>query len=182
MTQIKFLKTRDVKAPSRANRYDAGIDFFVPVFTEEFIHDLKSKNTRMTELPLNELLSAKHFLLPAHEKILIPSGIKCRMTDNQRALIAFNKSGVASKLGLVTGACVVDFEYQGEIHINVINTTANAVLIEENQKLMQFVELPIITSEIIIVEDEDTLFNGEITTRGASGFGDSDKKVIQLNS
>ena len=27
---IKFLKVRDVKSPSRANEYDAGIDFYVP--------------------------------------------------------------------------------------------------------------------------------------------------------
>jgi dUTP pyrophosphatase len=182
MTQIKFLKTRDVKNPDRANRYDAGIDFYVPVFNHSFIKALGEKNPWQAELKVMNLLEDKCFFLPPHQKVLIPSGIKCRMTDNQRALIAFNKSGVASKLGLVTGACVVDFEYQGEIHINVINTTDKPVMIEENQKLMQFVELPIITSEIILVEDEDTLFNGEITTRGASGFGDSDKKVTQLNS
>ena len=182
MTQIKFLKTRDVKNPDRANRYDAGIDFYVPVFNDEFIKDLVEKNKYLITIAPYELTQSKQFIIPPHQKILIPSGIKCRMTDNQRALIAFNKSGVASKLGLVTGACVVDFEYQGEIHINVINTTKFPVTIEENQKLMQFVELPIITSEIILVEDEETLFNGEITTRGASGFGDSDKKVTQLNS
>jgi len=183
MTQIKFLKTRDVKAPSRANRYDAGIDFFVPVFEDQFLMDLLSKNDWMSYTPIAELSMHKGFYLPPHQKVLIPSGIKCRMADNQRALIAFNKSGIASKYGLVAGACVVDFEYQGEIHINVINTTNETVLIEQNMKLMQFVELPIITSDIILVEDEERLFQGETTTRGASGFGDSDKKdIIQLNS
>jgi len=42
---IKFLKVRDVKSPSRANEYDAGIDFYVPEFTKEFIKDLRAKNS-----------------------------------------------------------------------------------------------------------------------------------------
>ena len=44
MEKISFLKIRDVKSPLRANQFDAGIDFFVPKFTKQFISDLKEKN------------------------------------------------------------------------------------------------------------------------------------------
>ena len=44
MQKISFLKIREVKSPDRAHAFDAGIDFFVPKFTPEFINDLKEKN------------------------------------------------------------------------------------------------------------------------------------------
>jgi dUTP pyrophosphatase len=172
-SKIKFLKIRDVKDPFRANKYDAGIDFFVPKFTEEFKYDLCKKNTYLDYSNFqNNGITA--FFLPPHEKILIPSGIKCQMSLPNKALIAFNKSGIASKFGLVVGACVVDYEYQGEIHINMINTSKNNILIEEDMKLVQFVELPVFNSNIEFVQNETELFKGKITSRGESGFGASD--------
>ena len=44
MKDIKFIKTRDVKSPNRANQNDAGIDFFIPSATPEFINDFIKKN------------------------------------------------------------------------------------------------------------------------------------------
>ena len=53
---IKFLKTRSVKSPSRANKYDAGIDFYVPEFTEDFLKDLREKNPDILIQPVSCLL------------------------------------------------------------------------------------------------------------------------------
>jgi dUTPase len=117
------------------------------------------------------------------QRINIPSGIYCKMEDADRALIAHNKSGVASKKGLVFGAQVVDYEYQGEIHINVINTSSKLVRVYEEDKLMQFIEIPIFTSEIEEVVDLPTLYPEGETSRAEGGFGSTDKKdVEQLNS
>lgn len=168
--KIKFLKTRDVKSPSRANRYDAGIDFYVPEFTPEFLKDLKTKNP---DIDFND----SGIYLKAGERVLIPSGIHCQMFDNNRALIAANKSGVATKNGLVFGAQVVDYEYQGEIHLSLINTSHCSVPILPGQKILQFLEMPIFTSEIVVdsVNSVQTFYSNE-TTRGAGGFGSTDKK------
>ena len=46
---IKFLKTREVKTPSRGYPTDAGIDFYVPKFTSSFLKDLKEKNPDIFE-------------------------------------------------------------------------------------------------------------------------------------
>lgn len=53
---IKFLKTRSVKSPSRANKYDAGIDFYVPEFTEDFLKDLREKNPDILIQPVSIVL------------------------------------------------------------------------------------------------------------------------------
>ena len=95
---MKVSKVRKVRTPQRANKNDAGIDFFVP---DDF------NNSKI------------HYLDPG-ESILIPSGIHVNVPDGH-ALIAFNKSGVAVKKTLLAGAAVVDEGYQGEMHIHIIN-------------------------------------------------------------
>jgi hypothetical protein len=44
---IRFLKTRNVKSPSRAHEHDAGIDFYVPKYEDNFLKDLKDKNPKI---------------------------------------------------------------------------------------------------------------------------------------
>ena len=107
-------------------------------------------------------------ILP-NQRINIPSGIYVKMADNNRALIAFNKSGIASKFGLVTGACVIDAGYQGEIHLNLINTSNKVVRIYEDMKIVQFIELPIYISNIIEINNLNKLYQ-EKTSRGDGGF------------
>jgi dUTPase len=167
---IKFLKTREVKSPSRANRFDAGIDFYVPEFTNDFVDELKSKNATI------EITKFGIYLKPG-QRILIPSGIYCQMEDNDRALIAANKSGVATKQGLVFGAQVVDYEYQGEIHLSLIYTGDGVCEILPGQKILQFLEMPIFTSEIEVLGNLiPASFYDRKTTRGADGFGSTNQK------
>ena len=91
---LKIAKIRKVKTPERSGK-NAGFDFFVPdTFKKTSLHPRMS--------------------------IVIPSGIKIRIPENY-CLIGFNKSSIGSK-GLIIGACVIDENYTGEIHINIINT------------------------------------------------------------
>lgn len=231
---IKFLKIRDVKSPSRAFTYDAGIDFYVPKFNKEFIKDLKEKNSQFgsdnyiessgsdtsssgcntllsnstfvvssgtssypksevryelndnnhSTIKFDEELGLNYFNLAPHQRILIPSGIKSRMANPGRALIASNKSGVATKHGLVFGAQVVDYTYKGEIHLSVINTSTKLVRIYEDMKILQFVETPVFFSNIEITDPIDGKYNithdefykGLEDDRKDGGFGHTDKK------
>jgi len=167
---IKFLKTRKVKSPNRANQYDAGIDFYVPEFTPEFVELLKQKNPHIS-------ISDYSAILESGQRILIPSGIYCQMENNDRCLIAANKSGVATKLGLVFGAQVIDFEYQGEIHLSLIYTGSGSVEILPGMKILQFIETPIYTSYIEVTTDIiPTEFYRNVTSRKDGGFGSSDNK------
>ncbi len=58
-------------------------------------------------------------LLPGQSKVL-PTGLKISVPPGHMLQI-MNKSGIASKRSLVTGACVVDSGYDGEIFINLHN-------------------------------------------------------------
>tara|TARA_R100001377_G_scaffold32169_1_gene17567 strand:+ start:437 stop:877 length:441 start_codon:yes stop_codon:yes gene_type:complete len=146
---MKITKIKDVKTPTRANSTDAGVDFFIP-------NDYNGK----TEL------------FPG-ESCFIPSGIKVNVPEGY-ALIAFNKSGVATKKGLHVGACVVDCGYQGELHINLTNVSAEEQTIAAGDKIVQFVLLPLGDPSIELVE-ENNLYEA-VSTRGEGGFGSSGTK------
>ena len=102
------------------------------------------------------------------QSCLIPSGIKANVPSGH-ALIAFNKSGVAVKKSLYAGACVVDEDYQGEIHINLTNVGKEEGEINPGEKIIQFILLPVFYDTIEEVELEN-LYT-EVTTRGEGAFG-----------
>lgn len=171
---MKYSLVREVKEPNRAHQTDAGIDFYVPVFDEKFKQDIKSKN----ELNYGGLYfdgdsDNEYICIAPGYRILIPSGVHVNVPHGY-ALIAFNKSGVASKKGLITGAAVVDVGYQGQVHINVINSGKSVQHINQNEKLVQFI-LVKIGSELPERVEFEELYQKD-STRGAGGFGSTDHK------
>lgn len=128
-----------------------------------------------------------YIILTPHQRILIPSGIKVRMNSDYRALIAANKGGVSSKFGLIFSSQVIDYEYQGEIHIGVINTSEEDVYIYEDMKLMQYLETPIYVSpievdDISLVKDTaaqvrhtEEFYEGHKSERKENAFGSTNK-------
>jgi dUTPase len=181
---IKFLKIRDVKSPTRAYEFDAGIDFYVPEFNKTFLDDLLDKN-ESADLRMVKEKGVKYIEIPPQSRIMIPSGIKSRMAKPGRALIAANKSGIATKHGLVYGAQVVDYTYKGEIHLSLINTSSNFIKISGGMKILQFLETPVFNSIVEVFDNTDLadpvdyegeFYNGLQDDRGADGFGSTDKK------
>jgi dUTP pyrophosphatase len=98
----------------------------------------------------------------------IPSGIKVKIPEGY-SLIAFNKSGVSVKKGLDVLACVIDEDYQGEIHLNLVNTGLYAVHIGPGEKILQFILLSVLYADP--VEKEETELYDEVSERGAGAFG-----------
>lgn len=111
-----------------------------------------------------------------HSRVLIPSGIHVNLPD-AIFLKAENKSGISSKRGLIFGASVVDHDYEGEIHINLINTCENNVVIKAGEKIVQFVPFfqPIM-KDVIEFKSLDDLYKNKKSNRGAGGFGSSGEK------
>lgn len=226
---IKFIKTRNVKSPLRANPGDAGIDFYIPYPELNFIDDFVLKNkghnysfivtaeynnkTATKTFTIDDDVNVDEFIeygiyvskqligyfidefvldcentyedfkitnidieIPSHERILVPSGVKVWIGNMSSALIATNKSGVATKKGLVVGATTVDSQYTGEVHLSVINTNNYSVNVTCGEKLIQFIHTPVILSEMVeITEDEyDNMTSNSV--RGAGGFGSSGLK------
>lgn len=120
-----------------------------------------------------KLMSVNLFtiIIAPHDRILVPSGIKTYIEPENSALIATNKSGVATKKGVVVGATTVDSHYSGEVHLSVINTNNTTVEVECDNKLVQFIHTPVYLSaptEVTNDEYNDLTNNFD---RGAGGFG-----------
>lgn len=138
---MKIAKTEDVKTPVRSGRA-AGIDFFIP----------NNFETKVVE---------------PGDNILVSLGIKVSLPKDY-CLIAFNKSGVA-KQGLTVGACVVDEDYQGVVHLHLFNVSKSPVQIVAGQKIIQFLLMPVSHDEIEEVTEKE--IHPEKTERGEGAFG-----------
>lgn len=161
---MKILRTRDVKMPQRGTPESAGIDIFIPNNGSFYVKDGNDL------ILIDESLTLKPGM-----SVLIPSGVKANVPEG-RALIAFNKSGVAAKKNLVIGACVIDEDYQGEIHIDIKNVGKTDQVISAGDKITQLVCLPVDYVSIEEAKSEDECFGGVLTERGAGGFGSTGTK------
>ena len=85
-----------------------------------------------------------------------------------------NKSGIASKKRLVTGACVVDEGYTGEIFVNLHNIGEHPQFIESGDKIAQGVFVRI-EKPILLEVGEDNIYDKE-TTRGSGALGSTGDK------
>lgn len=147
VNELNVSKVRDVKTPIRGHDFDAGIDFFIP----------------------NDF---KEVTIEWGESILIPSGIKVNVPQGYM-LKAENKSGVATKLGLQIGACVIDHGYQGEVIMHLTKVTKGSVTIQPGQKIAQFILQSISTCKVKEVSIEE-LYESK-SERGEGGFGSTGK-------
>lgn len=161
---LEFIKVRNVKSPERNAQENAGIDFYIPE-KDSFTDDELSKFGK------DVYIDGECITILPHGDILIPSGVKSKF-ENNVALVASNKSGVATKKKLVFGAAVIDSSYRGELHFHLINTSDEPQTIKFSQKIIQFLPYYISTDPVIISnESEEEFFSNTKSSRGAGGFG-----------
>lgn len=141
--------------------------------------DDKVYRPRVGYYPVTSSLWEKRIVgitLRPHSRILIPSGIRVLLEPKSSMLMAANKSGIATKTGLIFGAEIVDSPYTGEVHVSLINTSPNVVMLKAGEKLVQFIHVPVYQTEP--EEIPNNLYEEIATgwgTRGDKGFGSSDK-------
>tara|TARA_R100000008_G_scaffold85457_2_gene75443 strand:+ start:313 stop:783 length:471 start_codon:yes stop_codon:yes gene_type:complete len=141
----------EAKLPVRAYHSDAGMDLFY------------CPNGERSDIIFEEGLAIN----PRESKV-IPTGIKVEVPYGYMLEIK-NKSGIASKRKLITGACVVDSGYNGELYVNLHNIGLDTQYIKPGDKIAQAVLIPI---EYCGIEE---VFEAEVlnidSVRGAGGFG-----------
>ncbi len=171
---IKFLiePGYDVKAPEREFG-NAGVDCFIPNYNETFMEAFTAKNTDDNAfICTNEEGKIVVRIMP-HGRANIPSGLRSRIPSNV-ALEAHNKSGIATKYGLVFGASTVDASYQGIIHISLINTTNKSIDLPLGMKAVQFIPRIIDISPIEVYNNMslgEFYKDFEFSNRGEGAFG-----------
>lgn len=163
---IDFLKVRNVKDPVWNFEENAGIDFFVPEKDNAVVAEIMEFNEKHGN---NVTIDGNTIIVPAHEDILIPAGIKSKFPKNV-GLMANNKSGVATKKKFIFGAELIDTSYQGEWHIHLINTSNKPQTLDFGTKCVQFVPVMLYVEGCTITTNADGFFTEE-TNRGEGGFG-----------
>lgn len=166
---IKFKKVRAVKMPNRAHVHDAGIDFFIPEYSEELVNSIAEFNEKNNGSVNDIVFNEDGFVIQPGARVLVPSGIQVDIEDKTTYLKAENKSGIASRLGLILGPCVVDADYHGEIYVGLINTSNKPVTLKYGQKFVQFIEQRYYSSPWVEVDHIDT--NSERSTNGFGSTG-----------
>ena len=163
---IEFAKVRDVKDPKR-NPGDAGIDLYIPEYSEELVDYIKEKNPDYLKMGVS--FCSDGIVLPSKASLMIPSGLKYKI-DSDVALIQFTKSGICLKTRIDCANGVGDSTYQGELHIHVRNDDIGPQGIRYGQKITQFVPVKYDTSNITVETYHDGWFEKE-TSRKDGGFG-----------
>lgn len=171
---LGYCLTRKVKDPAYGTPYAGCLDFYVPEFDDAFMEDFAKKNPSLKSPELSVMREVKAIVLMPGEDACIPSGVHARLEPNT-ALTAFNKSGVATKLKLIRGAEYVDEDYQGEIHLHVINVGTSPVTIEQGQKIVQFSYVPVLRAQLQKYETKEEMY--PVTTgRGEKWQGSTGTK------
>ena len=147
---VRVFRTHpSAKLPHRAHSTDAGMDFFY--------------------CPKEPVLTG----IEPGESILLPTGIKMEVPEDYMLQI-MNKSGIASKRSLITGACVVDEGYTGEIFVNLHNVGNKTNFVESGEKIAQGVFVKIKKPLLFEIQD-DNIYDKE-TMRGQGALGSTGER------
>lgn len=113
-----------------------------------------------------DLVSAEDVRIPAHQRVLVKTGIKIAIPEGYVGLI-HPRSGLALKHGItvLNTPGTIDAGYRGEIGVILLNTGALDFEVKAGDRIAQLVIQKVETAEFEIV---DALID---TDRGEGGFG-----------
>lgn len=127
------------KMPTKAHELDAGFDLYAP----------------------------EMYIVRSREAVVIDTGVHIQIPKGYVGFLK-SKSGLNVRCG-IRGEGVIDSGYTGSIVAKLYNDSYDDVYIEEGQKIIQIVFLPIPEVELV----QTSYF--EETERGNNGFGSTGK-------
>ena len=136
--KVKLLNS-DARLPTKTNDPDAGWDLY----------------------------SIENIEIPTHERRTVKTGIAMDIPDGHVGLI-YDRSGVASKNGLMRSGGVIDSGYHGEIGVILYNSSADNYTIAVGDRIAQLI-IHTIPDTRLIESKEFT----KTTIRNRDGFGSS---------
>lgn len=157
---MKFSKVRDVKSPVRGTGKAAGIDFFVPNFKKELILH-----------PMQDLLIPSGIKMEIPEGYMLMGADKSGVVTSKYACIGANrdpKPGAFTSV-IMLGAKIIDEDYQGEIHIHLVNVGNDTVAIKPGMKIAQFILVPVSYEELEEVPEKELFSRSSERGEGALG-------------
>ncbi len=117
-------------------------------------------------LDLRATMDAEVTLTPGG-RAEIGSGVAVAIPAGHVGLVV-PRSGTGKRgLHLANSTGVIDSNYRGEISLNVVNTGVERITIQPNDRIMQFLIMPVATCTVVQADELDE------TNRGTGGFGSS---------
>ena len=137
--EIKVILDDGAKMPTKAHDADAGFDLYTP----------------------------KRFVIRPHDSVVIDTGVHMEIPEGYVGFLK-SKSGLNVRCN-IRGEGVIDSGYTGQVVVKLFNDGEEYVILEELQKCIQIVILPIPDVKLVQVD------SFEETERGNNGFGSSGK-------
>lgn len=145
---VKTPKVGDYEITDPNAKWDnAGIDFFVPNFNEQFEKDFNNYNPNLS---IDEDQNGDKIIrLGAGKNAIIPAGWYTKLEPSTMLMVA-NKSGVANKQHLSFAAHIIDESYQGNVLMSVFNYGSDWTVIKLGEKLIQCIQIPILVGATVV--------------------------------
>jgi dUTP pyrophosphatase len=141
--ELKVQRLRDsVKLPTRGTEYSSGLDIYID----------------------------KDIVIEPRQDYLYPTGLRFEIPVGYD-LVVENKSGISTKKKLDRGACVIDSDYRGQVHIHLFNNSDFPQIFNVGDKIAQIIMRPVIYPTLVEVNEISTIE----TSRGEGGFGHTGK-------
>lgn len=170
---MRFSLVKDVKNPSRGTSQAAGVDFYVPKFSDKFINDFNSKNVGNDCFLAINSENKNIIKIAPFNTVAIPTGVHIYLDNPETMFELRSKSGISLKKQLATNGGIVDSDYQGEIVALLYNTTDKEQFLTEDEKFVQGIVTKI-SLEDVEQDSFENLYN-EVSERGDKGFGTGSK-------
>ena len=110
-----------------------------------------------------DILASEDAVIPPNDFATVETGLHVEIPKGCVGLLT-SKSGLMTKHG-ITSRGTIDCGYTGEIRVTLFNGSSEQYEVHKGDKISQLVILPIITPDLVLVDDL-----GE-TDRGDNGFG-----------
>lgn len=163
----------DTQKPHRGSEEAAGFDVFVPYINDVMRDEFKKKNNKLGLAFIDFDTDRKEYIkIPSHSRVVVPTGLRFNINHGEYLEVA-NRGSMAAKDGLIFGAHIIDSDYQGEVFINLINTTDAPARLDFGQKIAQILHKEVLMSELE-ESDNDKLYP-EASKRGAGALGSTGK-------
>lgn len=130
----------------------------------------KYQSSGASGMDIRAQLEGKSLTLKKGEKTMIPTGLSFEIMQGFEIQVR-PRSGLAAKQGLtvLNTPGTVDADYRGEVKVILINLGNEDVVIQDQDRIAQFVVCPVIQAELKEMTELSE------TERGSGGFGSTGK-------
>lgn len=163
--QYSVIDGYETQVPRRGSEEAAGIDVCIPLMNDVF----RERFVDLNNAPDMATITAEGTIsVPSLHRAVIPTGLRFNIPTGTYLEVA-NRGSMAAKYGMTFGAHIIDSDYQGNVFINLINTSPAEVQLLPAMRVAQLLHKPVILSYLEEVTD-DTLY-ANVSIRGDGALG-----------